>query len=115
MKHVLILIVIAAVSTIGAAPAVAQEAYSAIQNTQFGTSVQGGSGSVAKIDASTRYLNVQHAEVLIIENGKGQRFAWRFDTLYAPTGFPLRKIAPPGFDCGSTWVYVAHSPRRAID
>ena len=47
-----------------------------------------------------------HLETLAIQNGKGQRFVWRFDTLHAPTGFPLKSIAPPDFDAGDTWVYV---------
>ena len=67
---------------------------------------------VVKIGPGTKYINAEHFELLVIQNLKGQRFAWRFDTAYAPTGFPLRQIAPAGFEAGSTWVYVQHGPRH---
>ena len=70
------------------------------------------SGRLVKITVYTKYVNAEHFETVIIENHRGQRFSWQFDTQYAPTGFPLRRIASPGFESGSTWVYVDHPPRH---
>ncbi len=61
---------------------------------------------VVKINADTALIKVRHLETLAIRNEKGQSFAWRFDTLDAPTGFPLKSIAPSDFESGDTWVYV---------
>jgi hypothetical protein len=72
----------------------------------LGTPVPGTTVRVTKIDASTKFIKVDHLETLTIQNQKGQSFAWRFDTLHVPTGFPLRSIAPLTFDAGDTWVYV---------
>lgn len=72
----------------------------------LGAPVSGTTARVVKIDASTTLIKVKHLEALTIQNRKGQRFAWRFDTVFAPTGFPLKSIAPPDFDAGDTWVYV---------
>lgn len=79
-----------------------------------GTPVQVRYGRVIRIDAATRYVNAEHFEIVTIENQKGQSFSWQFDTLIAPTGFPLRRIAPPGFECGNTWVYINHPPRHVV-
>jgi hypothetical protein len=72
----------------------------------MGTPVPGTTASVVKIDQATQFIRAGHRETLTIRNGKGQSFAWRFDTLHAPTGFPLKSIAPPDFEAGDTWVYV---------
>lgn len=74
---------------------------------RFGTPVSGATARVVKIDASTNLIKVNHLEALTIENRQGQTFAWRFDTLHVPTGFPLKSIAPPSFDAGDAWVYVS--------
>lgn len=74
---------------------------------QLGAPVSGTTARIVKIDASTNLIKVNHLEALTIQDRKGQSFAWRFDTLYAPTGFPLKSIAPPDFDAGDTWVYVS--------
>lgn len=60
-----------------------------------------------KIDASTKYINAAHYEVLHIVNDKGQSFVWKFDTL-GEVGFPIKVIAPRGFEAGETRVYVTH-------
>jgi hypothetical protein len=77
----------------------------------LGTPAPGKAGRTVQIDASTKFIHVKHFEILTIKNQKGQSFAWQFDTLWAPTGFPLTKIAPPEFEDGNTWVYVR--PRGA--
>lgn len=72
----------------------------------LGTPVSGPVARVVKISAETRLIKAHHLETLAIRNEKGQSFAWRFDTLHAPTGFPLKSIAPADFEAGDTWVYV---------
>ena len=72
----------------------------------FGTPVSATAGRVVKIDAATTLIKAGHLETLTIQDWKGHSFAWRFDTLHAPTGFPLKSIAPPDFEAGDTWVYV---------
>ena len=69
-------------------------------------------GRIIRIDDSTRRVAVEQFELVTLANDKGQRFTWRVDTVYAPTGFPLRKVAPPGFECGSTWIYVDQPGQR---
>lgn len=75
-------------------------------NEYLGTPVAGATARIMKIEASTKLIRVVHLETLTIQNQKGQSFAWRFDTARAPTGFPLKRIAPLDFDAGNTWVYV---------
>ena len=75
-------------------------------SAHFGTTTSGTAARVVKIDAATSVIKARHLETLTIRNGKGQSFAWRFDTLHAPTGFPLKSIAPADFEAGDTWVYV---------
>jgi hypothetical protein len=72
----------------------------------FGTPASEAAARIVKIDAQTDFIKAGHLETLTIQNGKGQSFAWRFETLHVPTGFPLKSIAPPDFDAGDTWVYV---------
>lgn len=72
----------------------------------FGTPVPGTAARVVKIDAATTFIKAGHLETLTIQDRKGHSFAWRFDTLHAPTGFPLKSIAPAEFEAGDTWVYV---------
>jgi hypothetical protein len=81
-------------------------------SAQLGTPVHTRAGRTVRIDLSTKYVNAMHLEFLTIENHRGQSFAWHFDTLTAPTGFPLRRIAPVGFEAGNTWVYIDHPTRH---
>jgi len=78
----------------------------AVKRGDFGQ-VASSAGRTLKIDAATKGINAAHRESIRIENDKGQSFVWRFDT-YGPIAFPLKAIAPAGFDAGSTWVYVNH-------
>ena len=98
-----------------ALPAYASEKQ-ATSDTQLGTYLKHAAGRVLKISPATKYLNAEHYETVTFEDDKGQRFSWQFDTQFAPTGFPLRRIAPLGFNAGKAWVYVDHPPRHvAID
>jgi hypothetical protein len=72
----------------------------------LGTPAWGQPGRMVRIDESTRHISVEHLEVVTITNAQGRTFAWKFDTGHVPTGFPLRRVAPPGFDAGLVWVYI---------
>ena len=76
----------------------------------LGTPAPGTAARVVIIDAGTSVIKAGYLETLAIQNRKGQRFVWRFEPLHAPTGFPLKTIAPADFDAGDTWVYVGPSP-----
>ena len=69
----------------------------------LGASTQSVMGRTVKIDASTKNVNAQHFETLTIQNQKGQSFTWQFDTLTAPMSFPLKRIAPAGYEAGGPW------------
>ncbi len=87
-------------------------AYADHDTRHLGTPVSGTTAAtIVKIVAATSFIKAGHLETLTIQNEKGQSFAWRFDTLYAPTGFPLKSIAPAEFEAGDTWVYVG--PHKA--
>lgn len=76
----------------------------------FGTPASGTAARVVRVDAATKFIKASHLETLTIQDGKGHSFAWRFDTLHAPTGFQLKSIAPPEFEAGDAWVYVGPKP-----
>lgn len=59
------------------------------------------------VGSSTKYINVNRDEVVKIENGKGQSFVWRFDTL-GEQNFPLHIIAPRDFSSPQTEVFVSN-------
>ena len=59
-----------------------------------------------KINASTKYVNAKHLQTLKIENDKGQSFTWKADA--GGVVFPLKSIAPAGFEAGEATVYVRH-------
>lgn len=60
-----------------------------------------------KINASTKYVNVEHFELVKFENDKGQSFVWKFDSLQ-DYGYPLSVIAPKEFAAGEIRVYIRH-------
>ena len=66
----------------------------------------GNVDKMVKINASTKYVNAEHLQTLKIENDKGQSFTWKADT--GGVVFPLKAIAPAGFEAGGTTVYVSH-------
>lgn len=61
---------------------------------------------VVKINAATKYVNAEHLSKVKIVNDKGQSFTWMFDA--GDVVFPLKAIAPAGFEAGDTTVYVRH-------
>ena len=102
---------LAAAALLGAA--LAGSAWAEHDAEHFGTPASASTARVVKIDARTSLIKAGHLETLVIRNKKGQSFAWRFDTLHAPTGFPLKSIAPADFESGDTWVYVG--PHEAAE
>lgn len=80
---------------------------------QLGTPVETSAGRIVRINGSTRYINVEHFEILTIRDEKGQSFTWQFDTFYPQAHFPLKRIAPAGFQSGNVWIYVER--RRPSD
>jgi hypothetical protein len=80
-------------------------------SADMGTPASGATVRVVTIEAATQFIKTRQFETLTIRNRKGQSFAWRFDTPYAPTAFPLKHIAPPEFEAGDTWVYVGPKAR----
>jgi hypothetical protein len=87
-------------------PSMVASAGAAAKGREFGQAAS-TFGRTLKFEASAKGINALHGETVRIENDKGQSFVWRLDT-YGPVAFPLKAIAPKGFDAGSTWVYVDH-------
>jgi hypothetical protein len=71
------------------------------------TATSGDAFKTEKIDASTKYVTVQHFSTVKFVNDKGQSFIWTSDTL-GEVGVRLKTIAPAGFEAGDTTIYVRH-------
>ena len=71
------------------------------------TAKSGDVFETVKIDASTKYVTVQHFSTVKFVNDKGQSFIWTSDTL-GEVGVRLKTIAPAGFEAGDTTIYVRH-------
>ena len=96
-------------STVLGVGAAAAADYSAWPNQgYFGTPGQGRPDATIKINSTTGYINVDHDATVKFENNKGQNFTWRFDSSMSMSAFPLKTIAPSGFDAGNTMVSVIH-------
>lgn len=97
--------------SITAAPAIAidqQDFSNLMKRGDLGTLSQPAAAQrVLKVKSSQRYLNVERNETVKIEDGGGQSFTWRFDTL-GERSFPLQVIAPKGFNAGQVLVYVGN-------
>ena len=89
---------------------VASEAdYSGLVKQGFlGSQVQSRPDSTIKISSTTGNIYVDHLKTTKIENDKGQSFVWQFDSIMSMSAFPLKLIAPSGFDAGNTQVSVLH-------
>lgn len=77
-----------------------------LHGSQLGTPVPAAAGRTVQINGSTKYINVEHFEILTMRDEKGQTFTWQFDTFYPRAHFPLKRIAPAGFHSGNAWTYV---------
>ena len=79
-----------------------------IQRGFFGSPVQSRPDSTIKVSSATGAIYVDHFKTARIENDKGQSFSWHFDPLMSLSNFPLKLIAPAGFDAGNTQVVILH-------
>lgn len=74
----------------------------------LGTQGQSRPDSTIKIGSTTGNIYVDHLGTAKIENDKGQSFTWQFDSAMSISTFPLKTIAPSGFDAGNTQVTIIH-------
>jgi len=74
----------------------------------FGSQTQSRPDSTIKISSTTGSVYVNHLKTAMIENDKGQSFTWHFGSVMSISNFPLKAIAPSGFDAGNTQVIVLH-------
>jgi len=74
----------------------------------FGSPAKSKPDTTVKISGTTKYLTVKHFATAKIENDKGQSFVWQFDSAMEMSNFPLKTIAPSGFDAGNALVSVIH-------
>jgi hypothetical protein len=62
------------------------------------------------LDGRQHWLSVQHLESVKLVDARGQSFVWQAGS---PATFPLKTIAPAGFDSGDVWIAVSH-PRDHV-
>lgn len=74
----------------------------------LGTQAQGRPDATIKVGSASRNVYVDHLATARIENDKGQSFTWQFDSAMSISRFPLKAIAPSGFDAGNTQVTILH-------
>jgi hypothetical protein len=74
----------------------------------LGTQAQSRPDSTIKVGSTTGAVYVEHLKTARIENDKGQSFTWQFDSPMSISTFPLKAIAPSGFDAGNTQVTILH-------
>ena len=74
----------------------------------LGTQGQSRPDSTIKIGSTSGNIYVDHLKTARIENDKGQSFTWQFDSAMSISSFPLKTIAPSGFDAGNTQVTILH-------
>ena len=92
----------------GVGAAGAEEPSDPTRLSYLGAQVQSRPEATIKIGSATKDIYVDHFATARIENDKGQSFTWRFDSTMAVSSFPLKAIAPSGFDAGNTVVIVNH-------
>ena len=54
------------------------------------------------------FIHIDHFAKARFEDAKGQSFVWQFDSAMDMSYFPLKTIAPAGFDSGNVHVRVRH-------
>ena len=85
----------------------AQAKYFDERSASTRTATSGDVLKTVKIDASTKYVTVEHFSTVKFVNDKGHGFIWTADTL-GEVGVRLKTIAPVGFEAGDTTIYVRH-------
>jgi len=93
---------------IGAGVASAADYSGLVKQGFLGSQVQSRPDSTIKISSTTGNIYIEHLKTTKIENDKGQSFIWNFDSIMSMSAFPLKLIAPSGFDAGNTQVSVLH-------
>ena len=93
---------------VGAGVASAADWSAQVKQGFFGSPAKGKPDTTVKISGTTEYFTVDHFATAKIENDKGQSFVWQFDSAMEMSNFPLKTIAPSGFDAGNTLVSVIH-------
>jgi hypothetical protein len=94
--------------SVGAGAASAADQSALVKQGFFGSPAKSKPDTTVKISGTTKYFTVNHFATAKIENDKGQSFIWQFDSAMEMSNFPLKTIAPGGFDAGSTLVSVIH-------
>jgi len=93
---------------VGAGVASAADYSALIKQGFFGSPAKSKPDTTVKITGTTKAFKVDHFATVKIENDKGQSFVWQFDTALMMSIFPLKTIAPSGFDAGDAVVSVTH-------
>ncbi len=93
---------------IGAGVAGAADHSALVRQGFYGSQVQIKPDTVLRISSTTKFISVPHFAAVKIENDKSQSFVWQFDSAMAMSRFPLKTIAPGGFDAGNTYVNIIH-------
>ena len=81
----------------------------------FGSEGQSKPDVTIKVSSTGVDVYVDHFATAKIENDKGQSFIWRFDSAIEMSRFPVKTIAPAGFDAGNTQVVVIHPTEHLAD
>jgi len=107
-RNLLTSVLLSAVIGVGAGAATGADNTWLLKQGFFGSQVQSRPDATLKISSTTGTIYVDHFATSKIENEKGQSFVWRFDSDMGMSAFPLKTIAPSGFDAGNTWVAILH-------
>lgn len=105
-RNLLTSVLLSALVGVGAGVASAGDWSAQVQQGFFGSPVQSRPDSTIKISSASGMIYVDHLKTAKIENDKGQSFTWQFDGLMSMSHFPLKLIAPGGFDAGNTQVHI---------
>lgn len=81
----------------------------------YGSQVQSKPDTTIKISSTTKDIHVNHFTTAKFENDKGQSFVWWFDSAMEMSNFPLKTIAPSGFDAGNARVIVWHPSEHSAE
>ena len=107
-RKLLASVLLSALVGVGAGAATGADNTWLLKQGFFGSQVQSKPDATLKISSTTGTIYVDHFATSKIENDKGQSFVWRFDSDMGMSAFPLKTIAPSGFDAGNTYVNVIH-------
>ncbi len=106
-RNLLIAILLSGLSAAGAASGAHANSWW-LEHGFFGSPTRDRPDVTIKIGSTTGSIYVDHFATAMIENDKGESFVWRFDSELRESSFPLKTIAPHGFDAGKTWVIIRH-------